>query len=277
MRDEAFRKHVLDYWRRHGRHELPWRKTTDPYHILVSEVMLQQTQVDRVIPKYLEFFTAFPTFRALSRAPVARVLKVWQGLGYNRRALMLQRCAEAVVSKHGGRLPEEYDLLIALPGIGPYTAGAVSAFAFNIARPMIETNIRRVYIHHFFPGKKNVSDAQLLPVVERTMDIKNARRWYSALMDYGTYLVTQTENPNTRSRHYVRQAKFEGSDRKVRGAILRALVTQPRLIAPVLAQEVQEPVARVRNLLLKLEKEGFIARCKHTGCVHNPHWALRGR
>jgi A/G-specific adenine glycosylase len=142
---------------------------------------------------------------------------------------------------------------------------------------MIETNIRRVYLHHFFPREKNISDAQLLPVVARTLDVGNARQWYSALMDYGTYLATQIENPNVRSRHYTRQATFEGSDRKVRGAILRSLSSQPRLVASIMARQVREPVVRVRSLLLKLEKEGFVERCTHTGCVHNPHWELRRR
>jgi A/G-specific adenine glycosylase len=135
MDDKIFRKTVLSHWRRHGRHELPWRQTENPYHILVSEIMLQQTQVDRVIPKYREFLAAFPTFRRLALASAADLLKVWQGLGYNRRALMLQRCAQAVMRDCRGRLPDTHEALCDLPGIGPYTAGAVLACGLNNPQP----------------------------------------------------------------------------------------------------------------------------------------------
>lgn len=215
---------ILSYFRQHGRHGLPWRKTKNPYRILVSEVMLQQTQVSRVIEKYKQFLAAFPTFRVLAVAPARDVLKVWQGLGYNRRALMLQRCAQAVMREHGGKLPANYDALRTLPGLGPYTAGAVLVFAFNRPHPIIETNIRRVYLHHYFPNKKKVADAALLPLVVRTIDTKEPRRWFGALMDYGTHLAATVENPNVRSKHYAKQAKFEGSVRQLRGRVLAAFL-----------------------------------------------------
>ncbi len=276
MHDIAFRKLILTHWKKHGRHDLPWRATTDPYAILVSEIMLQQTQVLRVVDKYIAFLAAFPTFRTLASAPTSRVLRVWQGLGYNRRALMLQRCAKAVCELHGGSLPQNYEALCMLPGIGPYTAGAVMAFAFNKPVPVIETNIRRIYLHHFFEGRRKVPDAKLLPVVRRTLDLRNPRRWYSALMDYGTWLATQTPNPNTRSKHYTRQSKFEGSDRQVRGAIIRHLTENPRVHATVVARRTGHPVAKLQSLLPKLEREGFVTRCTHARCVHNPHWSLVG-
>jgi len=236
MFDKSFRKIIWDHFRTEGR-DLPWRRTADPYRVLVSEIMLQQTQVARVVPKYTEFVKRFPTFRALAKAPVRAVLSLWQGLGYNRRALMLQRCAQAIVADAPGPLP----------GVGPYTAGAVLAFAFNKPAVIIETNIRRVYLHHYFPGRRDISDRQLLPIIERTLDQKRPRQWYWALMDYGAYLATQIENPNRRSRHYSKQSTFEGSNRQLRGRVLRAL----------LAGKPLPPGARTRKIALQLQKEGF--------------------
>jgi len=227
MDDRAFIRLVLGHFRRHGRRELPWRRSVTPYRVLVSELMLQQTQVPRVTGKFREFVRVFPSFRALASAPAAAVLRVWQGLGYNRRALMLQRCAQEVVRGHGGRLPAQYDALRALPGIGPYTAGAVLAFAFDLPHPVIETNIRRVYLHHFFPDRRTVPDDDVLPLVARHLAaVPSPRVWYSALMDYGTHLAGTVENPNRRSRHHVRQAAFEGSLRQLRGVILRILLRE---------------------------------------------------
>jgi A/G-specific adenine glycosylase len=164
---DALKLTVLHHWRNHGRHDLPWRHTDNPYHILVSEIMLQQTQVPRVIDRYSEFLRVFPSFRVLATATPAAVLKVWQGLGYNRRALMLLRCARAVVDEHASSLPTDREALESLPGIGPYTAGAIMAFAFDAPVAMIETNIRRVYIHHYFPRRRSVPDADILPLVAR--------------------------------------------------------------------------------------------------------------
>ena len=248
----------------------------DPYRILVSEVMLQQTQVPRVIDTYTKFLRVFPSFRALARATPASVLKVWQGLGYNRRALMLLRCAKAVVGEYKGELPEDYDALQSLPGIGPYTAGAVMAFAFDCAVPVIETNIRRIYIHHFFPRRRSVPDSVILPLVTRhVMSVKSPREWYSALMDYGSWLATQTPNPNVRSKHYARQSAFEGSLRQLRGQVVRVLVSHPRMVVPAIATATEKPSSEIKKLMVTLEREGFVTRCCHAWCVHNPHWSLR--
>ncbi len=262
MHDASFRKLVLGYYRKHGRHDLPWRKSITPYRVLVSEIMLQQTQVSRVIEKYKEFLRAFPTFRALASAPTGDVLKVWQGLGYNRRALALQRCAREVVTSYRGKLPEDYETLCTLPGIGPYTAGAVLAFAFDVSVPMIETNIRRVYLHHFFPGKKKVSDALLQPMIARHVaSVSSARQWYSALMDYGAHLAREIPNPNTRSKHYTRQAQFGGSLRQLRGRILRHVTD----VGSVNYARITELMGdeRAPHAIAALEKEGFIRITKH--------------
>jgi A/G-specific adenine glycosylase len=260
MDDTKFRKIILSYWKKHGRHDLPWRVTDDPYAILISEVMLQQTQVPRVIPKFREFLVAFPTFRALANAPVAKVLRLWQGLGYNRRALMLQRCAQAVVRDHAGTLPNGYETLVELPGIGPYTAGAVMAFAFNEPWPVVETNIRRVILHHFFPGQHAVPDAKVRRVVERTLDRRNPRRWYAAMMDYGTHLAETIPNPNWRSRQYTKQSKFEGSLRQVRGRVLRALLEHGPLTPTRLAAVAKD--ARFDVVVTGLEREGFVHKLR---------------
>lgn len=257
MDDAVFRDRILKHYRAHGRHDLPWRKTADPYSVLVSEIMLQQTQVPRVVETYRAFLKAFPTFRALAAAPTARVLRAWQGLGYNRRALMLQRCAREVVQKYNGKLPADYESLEALPGIGPYTAGAVLAFAFDTAHPVIETNIRRIYLHHYFPGRRNVPDARLLPLVARHVSqVRSPRRWYSALMDYGTYLAATVPNPNRRSRHHTKQSVFEGSLRQLRGKILRHLTSQGSVEHARLPELMQD--SRAQYAVAALEKEGFV-------------------
>lgn len=260
MTNAAFCSLVLRHWRRRGRHGLPWRKTRDPYAILVSEVMLQQTQVPRVIGKYREFLAAFPSFDALARARAVRVLAVWQGLGYNRRALMLHRCARSVVRCHGGRFPDGYAALRTLPGIGPYTAGAVLAFAFDRPHPVIETNIRRVYLHHFFPSRRNVPDSAILPLVIRHLSLViSPRDWYSALMDYGAHLAATVPNPNRRSRHHAIQPSFEGSGRQLRGRILRTVLRRGSVTLRMLRQMCGND-ARTPGLTARLVQEGFLSR-----------------
>lgn len=219
--------------------------------------MLQQTQVPRVVSKYREFLRAFPTFRALAVSSPARVLKVWQGLGYNRRALMLQRCAQTVVQDYKGRLPRGYEALKKLPGVGPYTAGAVLAFAFDVPHPIIETNIRRVYIHHFFPKRRNVSDREILSLVTRHLSVVSSPRdWYGALMDYGTSLAADVPNPNRRSRHYTRQSAFEGSLRQLRGKIIRHLTHNGAVEHASLTVLMGD--TRTGSVVAALEKEGFV-------------------
>jgi A/G-specific adenine glycosylase len=258
---------VLGYWRQHGRHDLPWRRNLTPYRVLVSEIMLQQTQVDRVIPFYTLFLRVFPSFRALAVAPTAKLLKVWQGLGYNRRALNLRRCAQEVAGRHAGRLPRVYDELVTLSGIGPYTAGAVMAFAYDLPHPIIETNIRRVYLHHFFPRRRSVPDSEMLPFVMHHLSFAvSPRDWYSALMDYGAFLGKRSKksewrmtNPNRRSAGYTKQSRFAGSVRQLRGSVLRRLFRGPtseHALKSALAD------ARLPQVLVALQQEGFIARRK---------------
>ena len=254
-----FKKIILDYYKKHGRHDLPWRKIHDPYKILVSEIMLQQTQVGRVIGKYREFIKEFPDFKKLAQASTAKVLKVWSGLGYNRRALYLKRTAERVADEFGGKLPNDPSILVDLPGIGPNTAGAICAYSFNMPVVFIETNIRRVFIHFFFnKTKRKISDAEILKLVEETLDRKNPRAWYSALMDYGTYLKSQVVNPNRRSLHYAKQSKFEGSDRELRGKILKLLLKKKEISKKEIVTETKENPERIEKVLGGLKKDKFI-------------------
>jgi A/G-specific adenine glycosylase len=258
-RIRSFRGKIYDNFDSHGR-VLPWRKTRNPYHILVSEIMLQQTQVERVIEKYQEFLAAFPDFSSLAKAPLSKLLRIWSGMGYNRRALALRALAQKVVDEHGGKLPSDPVLLIALPGIGKYTAGAVTAFAFNKPVVVMDTNIRRVYIHEFFHDREGIHDKEIIPLLERTMDRENPRKWYNALMDYGAMLKQKQGNPNRRSAHYVRQGPFEGSNRQVRGRILKTLVAEASLSAAEIVKETGMDRERVIMNLVDLEKEGFIRR-----------------
>jgi A/G-specific adenine glycosylase len=254
---KAFQGQIYAYYRSHCR-DLPWRRTTNPYNIVVSEIMLQQTQVERVHGKYLEFINAFPDFKSLSKASQKDVLAMWQGLGYNRRALALKRLAENVVSMHGGALPRDVEVLISLPGIGKTTAGEILAFAFNIPTVFIETNIRRVFIHEFFDGKEDVKDTEILPLVEATVDSKHPREWYWALMDYGSMLKKNVENPNRRSAHYIRQTPFEGSDRRIRGLVLKRLLNHTPLSAEILIEETGVSLDHLKQILAGLVGEGFI-------------------
>jgi A/G-specific adenine glycosylase len=255
----AFQKKVLDHYHAHGR-ALPWRRTRNVYRILVSEIMLQQTQVERVLEKYKEFLAVFPDFSTLAKAPLRRLLAVWQGMGYNRRALALQALAKKVMEEHRGRLPSDSEKLLALPGIGKYTAGAVMAFAFNKPVVFMDTNIRRVYIHEFFHDRANIHDEELMPFVLATMDRADPRTWYNALMDYGTRLKRGQVNPNRRSVHYSRQSPFENSNRQVRGRILKILVAgEPLTPAQITKRSGMDP-ERVKKNLADLQQEGFIKK-----------------
>lgn len=254
----AFRELVYDHSLHHGR-PLPWRETTDPYRVLVAEVMLQQTQVERVRDKFLAFTARFPDFPSLAAAPRQEVLAAWQGLGYNRRAIALQECAGAVVARHDSRLPDDPLLLQQLPGIGPYTAGAIAAFAFDQPTIFIETNIRAVFIHCFCGAREKVPDRELLPLITATLDREQPRRWYNALMDYGVALKKAHRNPARRSAHHSKQTPFAGSDRQLRGRLLKQLLAEQNLSAAELAATLTEEPGRVKRLLDDLVTEGFVA------------------
>lgn len=203
--------------------DMPWRRDTRPYFVLVSEMMLQQTQVDRVVPKFEVFIAAFPTVEALAAAPLSEVLKLWSGLGYNRRAKFLHEAAKRITHEFKGDFPNTLEALVSLPGVGMNTAGALLAYSFNQPVVFIETNIRTVYFHHYFNDDTTVTDAQLRDIAQRTMDYEHPREWYWGMMDYGSYLKRQGVGRNDKSHHYKKQSALKGSVREVRGAILKVL------------------------------------------------------
>lgn len=254
-----FRIMVYRYYASNAR-PLPWRETDNPYHILVSEIMLQQTRVERVVEKYRVFLDTFPDLGSLARATLQEVLGVWQGLGYNRRAVSLKETARHVTERFEGMLPDSPEELKTLPGIGEYTAAAIAAFAFHRPVPLIETNIRAVFIHCFFLDREGVRDSEIRPLVESTLDAANPREWYYALMDFGVMLKRRLPNPSRRSAHHGRQAPFEGSDRQIRGKILRILLEVKSSSLGEITRLVGADAERVERILLQLEKESFIIR-----------------
>ncbi len=261
---QDFRQIVWDYYLDFGR-DLPWRdaepdSSFDPYKIMVSEIMLQQTQAARVIPKYLSFIKRFPNVSVLAKAPLADVLEEWSGLGYNRRAKFLWQAAKEL----SGGFPEATDQLVRLPGIGVNTAGAIMVYAYNKPVVFVETNIRTVYIHHFFADRTDVSDKELIPIIEATLDQEQPREWYWALMDYGVLLKTSVGNTARNSKHYAKQSTFKGSKREIRGKVIRLLtsgtlslkelqthITDERLV-PVIDDLVHESLVQRKGDLLSL-------------------------
>jgi len=240
---------------------LPWRETKDPYKILVSEVMLQQTQVRRVRPFYLNFLESFPNVTALAEAPLSEVLRKWQGLGYNRRAKMLHQAAKTVVSKYGGIFPREVEKLETLPGIGPYTARALATFAFTAEEVFIETNIRTAILQHFFARSvRKISDKQILEVLEKVAPKGKAREWNYALMDYGAHLKESGIKLNAKSTHYAKQSKFAGSNREARGAVLKELTKSPQTTARLLGLLGDDRTSQLQAALTALLSEELIQK-----------------
>lgn len=242
-----------------GRHALPWRKDQRPYYVWVSEMMLQQTQVERVVPKFVAFIKVFPDWRTLAKATLPQVYAQWRGLGYNRRAKYVREAAMLVVLQ--GELPDDAAFIRSLPGVGPYTAGAVRAFAFGNPEPFVETNIRTAVLHHCFPGKDTVRDEAILAVLQqlRPRHGDSARTWYAALMDYGAHLKRSGVRLNARTHGYAKQSTFKGSLRQLRGAILRALAAQPATAA-ALKKQTKREAGDLQKAVAGLMRDGLIAK-----------------
>jgi A/G-specific adenine glycosylase len=264
MNYSAFKRTIWDYYKK-NRRSFPWREHITSYHVVISEVMLQQTQALRVISKFESFIKRFPDFKSLASASLPEVLKEWKGLGYNRRGLNLKRLAEIIVKDHRGKVPATADELTALPGIGKNTAGSILAFAHNIPHPFIETNIRTVFIHFFFKGHGQIADKEILPLVEKTMDTAHPREWYYALMDYGVMLKKLHKNPSRKSLHYRKQSPFRGSNRELRAAILHHIIESPKVSEKKLTHHLKKNKFTFTTLQLEknisdLTKEGFISK-----------------
>lgn len=253
-----FQNTIYANYRESGR-SFPWRETNDPYCILVSEIMLQQTQTDRVVPKYLEWLDRFPTLKSLAEAPFQAVLERWIGLGYNRRARYLQEACKMIAQEYEGEFPHEANELERLPGIGKYTSAAVSTFAFGIPNAFIETNIRAVFLFFFFKDEIDVHDSDIMVAVDAAMDRADPRAWYYALMDYGASLKKTVVNPNRKSRHYTKQSRFSGSLREARGAIIRHLGKRGDAELRSIAATEGLPVERIAEAAQSLVSEGMVA------------------
>jgi len=253
-----FRSIVYSFYRTHKRN-FPFRQNITPYNVLISEIMLQQTQTGRVTEKFLNFKEEFPNFLALSKAPLEDVLKAWQGLGYNRRAIALKKIADIIINDYQGTLPDSIEILKTFPQIGHNTASSVAAFAFNKPSVFIETNIRRVYIYFFFHSKNNIPDKVIIPIVEKTLDKTNPRNWYYALMDYGVMLKKLYPDLNKKSAHYRKQAPFKGSNRQIRGELLKLLLRAKLLKKFEIENKFKNINSdKLKAILIQLEKEGFI-------------------
>lgn len=246
----SFQDEILT-WYKENKRDLPWRKTTDPYNILVSEIMLQQTQVDRVIPKYLAWLNVFPTAQDLASASKEDVLKLWMGLGYNSRALRLQKAAK-IIAEQG--FPETEQELIKLPGIGSYTARAVLAFAFNKEVPVVDTNIRRILIHEF-QLDEIISAKELEKIALKNVPKGRSREWHNALMDYGSSILTAR---STGIKALTQQSKFEGSSRQTRANILKYLLDKKEESEEILKELF--PHAEFDTILTKMEREELIKK-----------------
>jgi A/G-specific adenine glycosylase len=259
--DKKLLREVSAFYKKRGRTYLPWRATRDPYNILVSEMMLQQTQVNRVIPYYERFIKKFPDLATLADAPLRDVLVEWSGLGYNRRARFLHESARILVQKK--KIPREVGEWEALPGVGPYTARAIVTFAFNRPEVFVETNIRSVFIHFYFQHRKKVSDREILPLVAVALSESklSPSEFYAALMDYGAQLKQQGIRLNSKSAHYTTQATFAGSARQLRGTIVRELLKGSRTLSQ-LAGATGRPQKVIEGVLVGLKKEGLVVRIR---------------
>jgi len=271
-----FIREVHSYYAKYRR-DMAWREYITPYRVVVSEIMLQQTQVDRVAKKFDSWMKRFPDWKSLAQASTKDILQEWSGLGYNRRALYLKRIAETITGggKAAGAFPKTFEGLRTLPGIGPNTAGSILAFAYNIPHPFIETNIRSAFIHFFFPmiekkeGKracKKIRDDEIMPLIEMTLtDKKNAtnpREWYYALMDYGSHIKKQLGNPSRRSAHHVKQKPFKGSNREVRSNILKIIMRQDSTQEAIQKQLRNVPAEKIGKNVEDLVREGFIIKMR---------------
>lgn len=263
--DEALKlmvDHVLDS-RKDLYRDFAWRRTQDPYEVLVSEVMLQQTQTQRVVRYFERWIEKFPTFDALASAAKVDVLEAWQGLGYNRRCLALYACAQEVSEEYHGICPRSEEELVSLPGIGPATAAGVRAFAFNEPSAYLETNVRAVVLHELWPSEEGVNDKSVLAAVQvAAIEVAqrgvDARIWNYALLDYGAWLKKVFPNPSRRSKHHTKQSAFEGSRRQKRAALLRHVFDEPNNTSTHYAQACKYDLDITEDVLDSLVKEGFL-------------------
>jgi A/G-specific adenine glycosylase len=250
---KLFREKVFDYYH-HNRRHFPWRETTDRYAVLVSEVMLQQTQAERVKGKFVAWMKRFPDLQSLASALQRDVLELWSGLGYNSRGLRLQACAKAIMEHYGGVVPTDPMELKYLPGIGEYTSRSIPAFADNLDVAAVDTNIRRIIIHEFaFP--ETISKAEIQEIAELLLPKGQSRQWHNALMDYGAQHLTSRK---TGIRPLSRQSKFQGSKRWYRGRLLKDLLAVGHMSLEEVGEKYGSCPWGFEEIVAGLVREGFI-------------------
>ncbi len=249
---KIFQEKVLQFYKDHGR-DLPWRKTADPYYILISEIMLQQTQVSRVISYYAKWIKRWPTILEVAHAPLNEVLQMWMGLGYNRRGYYLHQTAKIISTEFDGDVLKAIKQYKKLPGIGLYTSKAVQIFSTNTDIATVDTNIRRIFIHEF-KLHETISDAELSKIAEQCLPKGQSRDWHNALMDYGSLKLTAME---TGIKPKTQQSKFEGSDRQIRAKILRILLNES-VSFEFLQEALKVENERLKNILEKMKGDGSI-------------------
>lgn len=253
MNNVELQKRILT-WYAQNKRALPWRTTTDPYHVLVAEVMLQQTQVDRVIPKYRAFLQAFPTISDLADAPLSNVLEFWSGLGYNNRAVRLWEAVKMIKEKYDGKVPSNRGQLLALPGIGPYTADAILSFAFNLPYPCVDTNIRRVLIHEL-KLPESIPATTLYNIAVQQIPKGKSREWNNALMDYGAIVLTAKK---TGIKPLTQQSKFLHSRRWYRGQIMKLLVQKKTIGLNDLIRYFKKDEDAFKDILKELQRDKLV-------------------
>ena len=251
--------------------EMPWRQNISAYAVWISESMLQQTQVNRVIPKFESFMHMFPTPDALAAASAGDVLEAWQGLGYNRRALALKRAAEIISVEHGGKMPTTQEELMALPGVGPATSAGIMAFAYDTPSVYLETNVRSVLIHHFFFDESQVKDKILADAARLVCPKTHVRQWYWGLLDYGSHLKKVVGNPSRKAAAYTKQSKFEGSHRQKRSFLVRRLLALGSAELESLTADINEvESAKKRGVLSLDEVEAILQELAREGfCIYD--------
>jgi len=259
---KEFQSKILS-WYKINKRDFPWRRTTDPYNILVSEVMLQQTQAQRVVPYYEKFIDDFPTLKDLAHAKNYEVLKDWSGLGFNNRAIRLKEMALIIQNDFKEVFPKQIDQLLILKGIGSYTAAAILAFAFNKKVAVIDTNIRRVLIHELHLNQ-NISQKRLSEIALSVIPKGKSRIWHNALMDYGALSAT-AKRTNIKSKS--KQSQFKGSEREVRGKILKLLLEKKKLGKSNLAEIIAHK--NLEQIICKMKSDGLIIVRKGMISIYN--------
>lgn len=251
---KKIQQEIFQFYKQHKR-DLPWRKTTDPYKILVSEFMLQQTQVSRVVDYYTQWMKKWPTIQKLANEEYKNVLRAWIGLGYNRRAMYLHNTAKIIMEKFSGDIVTAVKHYEDLPGIGQYTSKAIQIFSTNANIATVDTNIRRIFINEF-NLEESISEKDLFQLAERCLPLGKSRDWHNALMDYGAIRLTSKK---TGIKPKTQQSQFDGSDRQIRGKILRALLEEDQSMYQ-LQQKLQVNKKRLLNILTKMIKEKTISQ-----------------